>query len=325
MDLYTILELEPNASIEQIRKAYFKLAKKYHPDKCSDKDAQEKFERINYAYTILINDKSRNEYNIMTNINKSKFHLFLEQIFHNNLKIEELKHFGIKISEKEFSQMGCKLMSFLDKFNMSELFKLFTNNIIPKKDSSDNIICSDSDVDLWDETTAEYYSYNTLPIEYHKYNKNDINLSLNISLDDLIHNRLRKIKISRQVEKKQIVTTYQFFTKQPYIIFKEGGDIGDENGNLIIKLNLPNKFNWGDYIYYQYDITLYQYMTGNIDNIKLLGKEIEITNWYPYRDGCIMLLNKKNFTCNEYELAIKFNLIYNNSTNNINLLKKYFN
>ena len=335
MDLYTILNLEPTASIEEIRRSYIRLAKKYHPDKCSDIDAKDKFERINYAYNILINDKSRNEYNIMNNINKSKFHTFLENIFKNNLKLNELKHFGITISEKEFTHIGSKLMNVLDKFDMSEIFKLFTNNIIPikKYKQSEQHLCSESDIELWDETIAEYYPMHKLPIEYQKYNKNDIQLSLNISLDDLVNNRIRKIKINRQhLDAKQIITSYQFITKHPYIIFNEGGDIDDEqNGNLIIKLNLPNKFKWSEFnltqsevncIYYEYNITLYQYMTGIINNIKLLDQEIEINNWLPYRDGSIMLLDKK---INEYQMAIKFNLIYNNSTDSMNLLKKYFN
>ena len=85
MSLYTTLNIQPNANLLQIRKSYLNLAKKYHPDKCNEIDAKNKFEEINYAYNILINEKSRNEYNKMNNIDKSKFHTYLENIFNNYL------------------------------------------------------------------------------------------------------------------------------------------------------------------------------------------------------------------------------------------------
>ena len=48
MDLYDILNIQKNASTADIKKAYFKLARIYHPDKCKDVDASEKFRKIKY-------------------------------------------------------------------------------------------------------------------------------------------------------------------------------------------------------------------------------------------------------------------------------------
>lgn len=63
-DYYNILGVAKNASLEEIKKAYRKLALKYHPDKNPDnqKNAEERFKKISEAYYVLENDKRRAEY-----------------------------------------------------------------------------------------------------------------------------------------------------------------------------------------------------------------------------------------------------------------------
>ncbi len=59
-DYYKILGVEKNATGEDIKKAFRKLAHKYHPDK---KDGDEaKFKEVNEAYSVLSNEKKRTEY-----------------------------------------------------------------------------------------------------------------------------------------------------------------------------------------------------------------------------------------------------------------------
>lgn len=59
-DFYTILGVSRNASMEEIKKAYRKLAHKHHPDKQGG-DA-EKFKKINEAYQVLSDPKKREQY-----------------------------------------------------------------------------------------------------------------------------------------------------------------------------------------------------------------------------------------------------------------------
>ena len=51
-DYYQLLRIKKNAENRDIRKAFKKLALKYHPDKNSEDDAHEKFLKINKAYEV---------------------------------------------------------------------------------------------------------------------------------------------------------------------------------------------------------------------------------------------------------------------------------
>ena len=62
-DYYKILEVPRNATQEEIKKSYRKLAMKYHPDRNKgDKTAESKFKEINEAYAVLSNEEKRKQY-----------------------------------------------------------------------------------------------------------------------------------------------------------------------------------------------------------------------------------------------------------------------
>ncbi len=60
--LYETLEVSDSASSDEIKKAYRKLARKYHPDVNKDKDAEEKFKEINAAYEVLSDKEKKQQY-----------------------------------------------------------------------------------------------------------------------------------------------------------------------------------------------------------------------------------------------------------------------
>lgn len=60
--LYETLEVSENASADEIKKAYRKLARKYHPDVNKDAGAEDKFKEINAAYEVLSDQEKKQQY-----------------------------------------------------------------------------------------------------------------------------------------------------------------------------------------------------------------------------------------------------------------------
>ena len=63
MDYYEVLGVKKDSSTQDIKKAYRKLAMKYHPDRNKgDKEAEEKFKEISEAYAVLSDPEKRKQY-----------------------------------------------------------------------------------------------------------------------------------------------------------------------------------------------------------------------------------------------------------------------
>jgi molecular chaperone DnaJ len=63
LDLYKVLEVSKEASQDEIRRSYRRLARKYHPDaNPGDKKAEDRFKEIQHAYEILSKPEKRREY-----------------------------------------------------------------------------------------------------------------------------------------------------------------------------------------------------------------------------------------------------------------------
>ena len=135
LNYYTILEVNKNASIEEIKKSYKQLAKKYHPDKNihnNNKEEidkiKEKFFQISTAYNILSDETRRNNYdlfgNSLYNNNDSAFdntpiHTNFNFIFDTLLK---KKNNNSSIKKKDINirhNINCELIDILNGKNIT--------------------------------------------------------------------------------------------------------------------------------------------------------------------------------------------------------------
>ena len=87
-DYYKILGIEKNAEEDEIKKAYRKLAKQWHPDKNPDnKKAEDRFKQISEAYDVLSDVTKRKKFDDFINVRSTNYFLkkSMKQNFRNFL------------------------------------------------------------------------------------------------------------------------------------------------------------------------------------------------------------------------------------------------
>jgi curved DNA-binding protein len=106
-DYYQMLGLNRNASEDEIKRAYRKLALKYHPDHHpDDSESEEKFKEIGEAYAVLSDPEKRKEYDQFGHTG-FKHRYTTEDIF-SDLNFEELfREFAFGFSNQMFREFFC--------------------------------------------------------------------------------------------------------------------------------------------------------------------------------------------------------------------------
>lgn len=95
-DYYQLLGIDKKATTEEIKKAYRKLALKWHPDKNPNNktQAEEKFKKISEAYAVLSDQEKRNQYDTYGSADQFRQKYSQEDIFRNFDLNDLLRGFG---------------------------------------------------------------------------------------------------------------------------------------------------------------------------------------------------------------------------------------
>lgn len=126
MNYYEILQINNNATNQEIKEAYFRLAKKYHPDRNKNQDSKRRFAEIRQAYEILSDPLERRDYNNNNNIKENN-------IKNNNIVINT----SIEITDNEAFNGTLRKLNIFDKglfinqdIKNGQKIKLVKNNAI---------------------------------------------------------------------------------------------------------------------------------------------------------------------------------------------------
>ena len=197
MDLYSILEVKENSTLNDIKKAYKKLALKYHPDK-TNTDSTSKFIEISNAYNILSDENKRKEYNnILKNCNKNnpKNDNIIENMLDNLKSLIKDEYY-----QKILLIFGDKLINILlENGSLSFNSLIFNHNFldidITVKYTLEEVINLKEKIITYDRKTRYTFTESIYPIDYYQnyenegeeimlgnnYVRGDININISIT------------------------------------------------------------------------------------------------------------------------------------------------
>ena len=227
MNLYEILEIDKNSSTKEIKKHYYSLSKKYHPDK-NNGNSDEKFKLLSEAYSVLSNPRKRYLYD-------------MKLLFQNNLGDDFIDHF----SDQELEILHnyyLKLTTSSEFKFLKLLYKSLPNNLKTKINQKYKNKNNDS---LLDISSIKYIWAKDL-------NEN-FEINLNRSLKDVYLNTCKEIIILTKNHSYDLFITHSDYSLKIYL---------QNNFYLTINIQtcLPEKYSLnGNDLYYNHRINLYEY------------------------------------------------------------------
>lgn len=238
INLYKLLEVETNSTDDDIKKAWRKLALKYHPDK-NKQNTCDKFLKIKYAYDILSNKELKKKYD-----EQLKF----DSLFNENLN-----------SEFTFSMIDLNFKKYLKNFiNSTEIDKVI-NLILHKKEIRKNFFnINDGFYKNFDEFIKKL---------------TDIEITIDFDLKDVWECKPKNITYNRytKVVFEELIIPIDFIQEYE----NEGECVIVNNktcdGSLTVKINIINNC-YGGENYYIYDNDLYVI----IDNKRIINDKFEL-------------------------------------------------
>lgn len=188
MDLYDILNINKDSTEIEIKKAYKKMAFKYHPDKnAGNKDCEEKFKNISMAYQILSDNNKREIYDLTGSTDYEDTEFNPADMFNNIFTM-----FGEHGANMGENIIFCNVGSNLGNLNeiTNQLFTSSQQQVIILKEKTKDIYynCHVSLEDIYNNKT-KHISINHIRYDNNngKYVKTKKNLSIPVNEREIVY------------------------------------------------------------------------------------------------------------------------------------------
>jgi DnaJ-class molecular chaperone len=228
MNYYQILEVDKYSNTKIIKKHYYKLSKKYHPDKNKGL-SDDNFKKLSEAYSTLSNPKKRYLYDMKLLIKDNLGEDFILNF--SDTELELLNEYYLKLTESTEFKFIKLIFDSLPVNIKTKMKKKFNQNIK-----------SQSLISLKD---IKYIYANSL--------NNNYEINLNRSLKDVYLNKCKEIILIT------INKSYSLFITHSDYSYKIYNTI---NSTIYININtiLPDNYSLnGNDLYYNHQINLYEY------------------------------------------------------------------
>jgi|TARA_B110000285_G_scaffold12933_1_gene12835 DnaJ-class molecular chaperone len=228
MDLYEILGSDKNSTTNEIKKHYYSLSKKHHPDKNNGK-SDEKFKLLSEAYSVLSNPKKRYLYD-------------MKLLFRDNLGDNFIDHF----SDSELITLHNYYQTLQNSTEFKFLKLLYNSLPVRLKER------------VRKKFKGKIYSESLIDISQIKYiwtidlNEN-FEMNLNRSLKDVYLNTCKEIIVLTRNNSYDLFITHSDYSLKIYLQ-------NDFYLTINIQTSLPEKYSMnGLDLYYNHRINLYEY------------------------------------------------------------------
>jgi DnaJ-class molecular chaperone len=260
MNHYDILGVSRTASEDEIKKAYHKLAIKYHPDKNKEPGAEEKFKSIAGAYAVLSDSGKRRNYDM--GVPDGMSHIDPFSIFNQFFQNTDMDSFinGFFSSQGNNPFMG----SFDDILGGADIkFSIHSFAAMPNMDKLPDMSKNVNFFDILQQTKSKLSDVLQNPPHLQRQSQpkietkiakyENIEKKLMVSVEDILGSKAKKIKITRYDKTKDSKTFEQLEEKMTFhlesdleklvYIFPNQGHTHykyKEPGDLIVRIQIYN-------------------------------------------------------------------------------------